>query len=229
MDPSILLKIFAYVVLVFAFSIHECAHAWVAWRLGDPTARMLGRITLNRIKHMDPWGSVAMPMIAMLMGGLPLIGWAKPTPVTSRNFKNFKRDDILVTLAGPASNLLVAAACLLLLLLLKHSSQEGAASVFIVLMGGLSPEQSTSALFPFAVLLYMGILVNLAMLIFNLIPIPPLDGSRVLLHFLPYNAARHYEKIGYFGFILIFIIGGYIIGALLPPALGLFRSVLAAM
>src|ERR1700729_313209 len=119
---------FQIVVLILAFSVHECAHAWTAWRLGDPTAKMLGRVTLNPVKHLDPFGSVLFPLISLVYGGF-LVGWAKPTPVTSRNFKNYKRDDILVTLAGPASNLLSATIALILLLVMKHLVPSGVVSI----------------------------------------------------------------------------------------------------
>src|ERR1700735_94360 len=95
---------FEIVVLILAFSVHECAHAWTAMRLGDPTAMMLGRVTLNPLKPLDPVGSVLFPLISLVYGGF-LIGWAKPTPVTGRNFKNYRREAILVHLAGHASNL----------------------------------------------------------------------------------------------------------------------------
>ena len=107
MNLHAVLIIFQIVVLLFAISLHEAAHGWMAWRLGDPTARMLGRVTLNPIKHIDPFGTILIPLLCVY-AGFPLIGWAKPTPVTTRNFKHIKRDDILTTLAGPASNLLTA-------------------------------------------------------------------------------------------------------------------------
>src|SRR5882762_1731011 len=128
MNQEVVLIIFQVVVLVLAFSVHECAHAWTAWRLGDPTARMLGRVTLNPIKHLDPLGSILFPLISLVYGGF-LIGWAKPTPVTGRNFKNYRRDDILVTLAGPASNLLSATIALILLIVIKHILPGGDASI----------------------------------------------------------------------------------------------------
>ena len=124
MNQDVVLVIFQVVVLFLAFSVHECAHAWTAWRLGDPTAKMLGRVTLNPIKHLDIFGYVIFPLISLVYGGM-LIGWAKPTPVTGRNFKNYKRDDILVTLAGPASNLLSATVALILLIILKHAIAGG--------------------------------------------------------------------------------------------------------
>src|ERR1700690_375169 len=127
MSQRVVLIAFQIVVLILAFSVHECAHAWTAWRLGDPTARMLGRVTLNPLKHLDPVGSVLFPLISLVYGGF-LVGWAKPTPVTGRNFKNYRRDDILVTLAGPASNLLSATIALIFLLFLKNFLPNGGGS-----------------------------------------------------------------------------------------------------
>src|ERR1700759_5813501 len=130
MDPQFAVKIFEFIVLLFALSFHEAAHGWTASRLGDPTARMLGRVTLNPAKHIDPFGTILLPLITLFTplfgGGGLLFGWAKPTPVTGRNFKNYKRDDILVTLAGPASNLLLATGALVLLLIIKHAVPGGA-------------------------------------------------------------------------------------------------------
>src|SRR5260370_18953174 len=119
MPLNVVVIFFEIVVLILAFSVHECAHAWTAWRLGDPTARMLGRVTLNPIKHLDPIGSIVFPLISLVYGGF-LIGWAKPTPVTVRNFKNYRRDDILLTLPGPARNLLSATIALILPIVIKH-------------------------------------------------------------------------------------------------------------
>src|ERR1700748_3465184 len=111
-QQEILLKIFEFAILVFSLSLHEASHAWMASRLGDPTARMLGRVTLNPIKHIDLVGTIMIPLVMLFLPGFGslLVGWAKPTPVTTRNFKNIRRDDILTTLAGPASNVLAAIA-----------------------------------------------------------------------------------------------------------------------
>src|SRR5258705_1659961 len=128
MPLNVVVIVVEIVVLILAFSGHECAHAWTAWRLGDPTARMLGRVTLNPVKHLDPLGSIVFPLISLVYGGF-LIGWAKPTPVTGRNFKNYRRDDILVTLAGPASNLLSATIALILLIVIKHILPPGDTSI----------------------------------------------------------------------------------------------------
>jgi Zn-dependent protease len=214
MNQQVVLVIFQVVVLILAFSVHECAHAWAAWRLGDPTAKMLGRLTLNPIKHLDPFGSVIFPLIGLFYGGM-LFGWAKPTPVTARNFKNYKRDDILVALAGPASNLISATVALILLVVLKHAIGGGDVAVqTAMLLARRVPGVSTEnlpQLFPIALFPYYVILLNLLLFVFNLIPVPPLDGSHILRHFLPYNALRIYDRIGMFGMIFIMLIGGGLI------------------
>ena len=214
MNQQVVLVIFQVVVLILAFSVHECAHAWAAWRLGDPTAKMLGRLTLNPIKHLDPFGSVIFPLIGLFYGGM-LFGWAKPTPVTARNFKNYKRDDILVALAGPASNLISATVALILLVVLKHAIGGGDVAVqTAMLLARRVPGVSTEnlpQLFPIALFLYYVILLNLLLFVFNLIPVPPLDGSHILRHFLPYNALQVYDRIGMFGMIFIMLIGGGLI------------------
>ena len=202
------------VVLMLAFCIHECAHAWTAWRLGDPTAKMLGRITLNPVKHLDPFGSVIFPLIGLFYGGM-LFGWAKPTPVTPRNFQNYRRDDILVSLAGPASNLAMATIALILLIVLKHVVVGGTVAVATAValsqhIPGISTENLPS-LFPIALFLYYVILLNLLLFVFNLIPVPPLDGSHILRHFLPYGVLQVYDRIGTFGMIIIMLLGGGII------------------
>jgi Zn-dependent protease len=233
MNQEVVLVLFQVVVLVLAFSVHECAHAWVAWKLGDPTGKMLGRVTLNPLKHLDPLGSVFVPLVALLYLHTPLIGWAKPTPVTTRNFKNYKRDDILVTLAGPASNLAMATAALVLLIILKHVIAGGLAAVATAValasnVRGISTA-NLPALFPVALFLYFVILINLLLFIFNLIPIPPLDGSHILRHFLPYKAVQLYDRMGMIGLIVLFLIGGSFIFTILAPLLGTFNHLLFAL
>src|SRR5271154_421770 len=221
---------FEIVVLILAFSVHECAHAWTAMRLGDPTAMMLGRVPLNPIKHLDPVGSVLFPLISLVYGGF-LIGWAKPTPVTGRNFKNYKRDDILVTLAGPASNLLSATVALILLVLIKHLVPGGVIAIGTAMalashIPGIATD-NLPALFPIALFLYFVILINLLLFVFNLIPIPPLDGSHILRHFLPYKALQVYDRIGMFGMIILMLVGGsFIFSVFFSPLLNTFNRVL---
>jgi Zn-dependent protease len=230
MNQEVVLIIFQVVVLILAFSVHECAHAWTASRLGDPTARMLGRVTLNPLKHLDPLGSVIMPLLALFYHW-PLIGWAKPTPVTGRNFKNYRRDDILVTLAGPASNLLSATIALILLLVIKHLVPGGILAIATaVALASHIPGVATEnlpTLFPLALFLYFVILINLLLFVFNLIPIPPLDGSHVVRHFLPYKALQLYDRIGMFGLFLLFLVGGsFIFGIFFRPLLETFNHIL---
>jgi Zn-dependent protease len=233
MNQNVVLILFQIVALVLAFCVHECAHAWTAWRLGDPTAKMLGRVTLNPAKHLDPLGSVIFPLIGMVYGGY-LIGWAKPTPVTPRNFKNYTRDDIMVTLAGPASNLLLATGALILLLVIKHVVPGGAVAVFTAMAlamryPGVSTE-NLPALFPIALLLYFIVMINLLLFVFNLIPFPPLDGSRILRHFLPYNALAVYDRMGIFAlWIFMIVAGGFIFRTFLRPLQSTFDGILAAL
>ena len=229
MPLNVVVIFFEIVVLILAFSIHECAHAWTAMRLGDPTAMMLGRVTLNPLKHLDPLGSILFPLISLVYGGY-LIGWAKPTPVTSRNFKHYRRDDILVTLAGPASNLLSATIALILLIVIKHILPAGDVSIATaVAIAQHAPGVVTEglpALFPIALFLYLVIFINLLLFVFNLIPLPPLDGSHILRHFLPYKVAQLYDRMGMFALLLLFLLGGRFISALFYPIYGIFNHLL---
>jgi len=230
MPLNVVVIFFEIVVLILAFSVHECAHAWTAMRLGDPTAMMLGRVTLNPLKHLDPFGSVLMPLLALVYHW-PLIGWAKPTPVTARNFKNYRRDDILVTLAGPASNLLSATVALILLILMKHLVPGGVIAIGTAMalashIPGIATD-NLPTLFPIALFLYFVILINLLLFVFNLIPIPPLDGSHVLRHFLPYRALQVYDRVGMFGMIILFLVGGsFIFSVFFTPLLNTFNHIL---
>jgi Zn-dependent protease len=231
MDQSrIVLAIFEFAVLLFSLSLHEAAHAWMANRLGDPTARMLGRVTLNPIKHIDLFGTIIFPAIMLFINPGFLFGWAKPTPVTPRNFKNLTRDDILTTVAGPASNILAALFATLVLLIISKTSTTGAAIVhFVAASGSLSIlTASGSILIPLVGLFYIAIILNLILAAFNLLPLPPLDGSHVIRHFLPYKALRVYDSLGIISLFVIFIWGGPVIGYLISPALTFLRGVLLA-
>ena len=231
MNQEVVLILFRFTALIFAFSVHEAAHAWMASRLGDQTARMLGRVTLNPIKHIDPLGSVLFPLIGAFYGGF-MVGWAKPTPVTPRNFKNYKRDDILVTVAGPLSNVGFAIVCVLLLALIKHAVPGGwqaiiSASSFAMKDPGVAI--GAGILFPLCLLLYVSILINLLLFVFNLIPIPPLDGSRVFMHFLPARLQSMYSRLGMFSLLILWFVSGRFIAVFYYPLLGVFNGALNAL
>ena len=193
-----------------------------------PPPTCWGRVTLNPAKHIDPWGTLVMPALALVYH-LPLLGWAKPCPVTTRNFRKMRRDDILTTAAGPASNLAMALVALVLLVILKHVPGAGANAVFAAM--DIATRVSTDTadlprLFPLALLLYYGILTNCLLFVFNLIPIPPLDGSRILRYFLPYNVERLYNNIGNYGILIVFLFAGRLIGPIYRPLLNAFDSIL---
>jgi len=214
--------LFQVIAFLFAISFHESAHAWMANRCGDPTARMLGRISLNPLKHIDPFGTVILPLIAMLTH-LPVIGWAKPTPVDPRNFKNHVLDDILTSVAGPVSNFIVATAATILLAGIAVTSTSGR----MIVQGAVSGYAvGNSVLVPVSLLLYAFLQINVLLAIFNLIPIPPLDGSHVLRHFLPENVRRVYDTVGVFGLMALVFFGGNFLMALIRPVLLFYISVL---
>ena len=222
--------VFELIVFLFAISFHESAHAWMANRCGDPTARMLGRISLNPIKHIDPVGTVVLPLFAMLTG-IPVLGWAKPTPVDPRNFRNQVRDDILTAVVGPISNFVVAGGALVVLLLIALTSHVGSAIVNIIPYVypnhlEVLATQTNSLLMPTSLLLYDLMVINIVLAVFNLIPVPPLDGSHVLRHFLPAPMLRAYDTVGWLGLIALVYFGGGLLGRLIYPVLGLFQSVL---
>ncbi len=197
------------VPLLIAVTVHEVAHGYAAYLLGDPTAKAAGRLTLNPLKHLDLLGVLAFLLTRM-------IGWAKPVPVDARYFKNPARGMILVSVAGPAMNFLLAAVF----------------SVLFRLVGGLAVaarEGSVWAMLwePLAYMCLAGVTVNLAIGLFNLLPIPPLDGSRILAGFLPPRAAYaylRYERYGFFLVILLAVTG--ILGQLLVPAILFLRGLL---
>jgi len=175
-------------VLIFSVVVHEVAHAWQARREGDHTAERLGRITLNPIPHLDPIGSVILPAILAFTGGV-IFGWAKPVPVNPLNYRNYVAGDIRVSLAGIVSNLgLAALATLLAGVVVKLSVLGGP-------LGGVGGLLLTA--------LDYAILINLVLAFFNLIPIPPLDGSHVVAHLLPQEAAVRYRQLGRYGLLII--------------------------
>jgi Zn-dependent protease len=228
------IAVFEFVLLIFSLSVHECSHAWMASRLGDQTARMQGRVTLNPISHIDVVGTLIMPAIIIfgpligfsLFSGV-LIGWAKPTPVISRNFAKIRRDENLVTLAGPAANLLLAVIATVILLVVIHAAPGGRQIVTFTAQGMLLPGVNSS-IQAIVLLGIAGVQINLALLFFNLLPIPPLDGSQLLRNILPYNAVQTYDRIPmWVSWILMILVGGYIMRLLLAPAFAIVGLVLS--
>jgi Zn-dependent protease len=178
----------AFAVLLFSLTVHEMAHAWTADTLGDPTARLLGRVSLNPIVHADLFGTVIFPLVAMVSGA-PLLGWAKPVPVNGRQLRHPRRDFMLVAAAGPASNLVLAVIAALLLALLPVSPQT---------LG----EPTVSV--PLAAILSQVMRLNVLLAVFNMVPIPPLDGGNVLAGLLPPSLAISFNRIRPYGFILLY-------------------------
>jgi len=177
----------AIIPLIFAITLHEAAHGWMASRFGDKTASIMGRITLNPAKHIDLFGTIIVPLVMLSLGGF-IFGWAKPVPIAWQNLRNPRRDMALVAIAGPGANLLMAIfwgaiAKLSHLIFIHPNTHEILRSIALFI-------HSTSR---------FGIMINCVLLVINLIPIPPLDGSRVVTSFLPINAARKYNRLEHYG------------------------------
>jgi Zn-dependent protease len=216
---------FQLVAFLFAISIHESSHAWMAARCGDPTARMLGRVSLNPLRHIDPIGTVVLPLMAAITH-VPMIGWAKPTPVDPRNLRNRVVDEILVSIAGPGSNFLVVVATLQVMFLIARTSDAGHA----VINGlGYGMIVDGGVITPIAIMLFYLMLVNIWLGIFNLIPIPPLDGSKVVRHFMPEPIRDAYDRFGFIALFALVFFGGNFLSSLIRPFVGGLKMILTRM
>jgi Zn-dependent protease len=177
-----------FIVLLFSLTVHEMAHAWTADQRGDPTARLLGRVSLNPLVHADPIGTFLFPLIAMISGA-PLLGWAKPVPVNTRYLHHPRRDFVMVAAVGPTSNLVMALGAALVLMVLPVSQYAvGEANVSV----------------PLANILSQAMRLNVLLAVFNMLPIPPLDGGNVLAGLLPPSAAAVFNQIRPYGFLLLY-------------------------
>lgn len=197
MDFDLQRVLTALPVLLLSLTAHEFAHAWMAMRQGDDTAYMLGRVTLDPRAHLDPIGSLLFPIVG-IGTGMPLLGWAKPVPTNPRKYRNFKRGDILVSLAGVMANAVLALLFALLVFL------------FVLVVRGMeAPPQFMRTLFE---MLLMGVFANVGLIFFNLLPIPPLDGSHVFYYLLPPNLGASYRQLQPYGMLILWglvLFGGF--------------------
>jgi Zn-dependent protease len=200
--PSILI---GFATLIVSLTIHEAAHAWTADRLGDPTARMLGRVSFNPLVHIDPVGTILMPLLASF-SPIPLLGWAKPVPVNISMLRHHRRDFMLVAAAGPVSNLLQA----------------------VVLAAVYRLFFDTTAVDLLPAILKNAVTINLFLAFFNLIPIPPLDGGNVLAGLVPEGAAQVLDQVRQFGFIALYalMLSGVLYELIMPPTAFFYRLLL---
>ena len=199
---NIITLIISLFVLLFAITIHEASHGWAAYKLGDYTAFSMGRITLNPIAHIDPIGTIILPLVLVIIGAPPF-GWAKPVPVNPLNLRNPRRDNLWISAAGPASNLTVAAFSLLAIVLLKLISPGVVVFLRSFLSGRGEFPRGFYPLEGLALILFYGVLINTYLAVFNLIPVPPLDGSGVLMGLLSQEASQKYERLRPYGFLIV--------------------------
>ena len=199
--------------LMLAISVHEMAHGYMAFRRGDYTAKMLGRVTLNPIKHIDPVGTVFVPLMLALSGTGILFGWAKPVPVNSFNFKSPRRDNAIVSLAGPASNFLLA---IILALVFR----------ILLWVPGYNTIMASPVFKPLAFMLIFGIRISVVLGVFNLFPVHPLDGSHILQGLLPPHQAQVYSRHERYGFLILIVL---LVSGLLWRIIGPFYSVIMGL
>ncbi len=174
--------------MLFAITLHEVGHGWAAKQLGDPTAEQMGRLTLNPFKHIDPMGTVVVPLVAFFLSGF-IFGWAKPVPVNWGKLRNRKRDIALVALAGPGANLAMIVIWLLLAKMFMSGAEQN--NIFAMVVVWMA---------------WAGIIINSLLMILNLFPIPPLDGSRVVYSLLPDKVAYQYLRLEPFGLIILVVL-----------------------
>ncbi|MGB5298125.1 MAG: site-2 protease family protein [Thiogranum sp.] len=213
LQVSTVQQIAAWVMpVLLAITVHETAHGWVARRFGDKTAQMLGRLTLNPIKHIDPVGTILVPAVMLLLPGGFVFGWAKPVPVDWRNFKHPKQDMAWVAVAGPASNLLMALAWALAARVALGMSTDNWIALPLLFMG------------------VAGIFINTILMVLNLLPLPPLDGGRVVTGLLPAPYAYQFARIEPYGFfILVALLVTGVLGIVMWPVVQLFLQLMASV
>jgi Zn-dependent protease len=190
---------------------------------------MMGRISINPAKHFDWFGMVIWPILFIFRSPL-VLGWGKPVPMTARNFRNPSRDEMVATLAGPGVQLLAAIVALIILIILRYVQRDSTLSLLIasqLTMRNLAvPMNNLPAMFPLYLFLYFCILVNLLLFVFNLIPLPFLDGGKILMHYLPFNAGQAFQRMGFYLMFAFFFLGYGVIMLFFSPLMALFNRLL---
>ncbi len=210
MDLTVVQKIVIFALpVIFAITVHEAAHGYAAKHFGDMTAFNAGRITLNPLKHIDPFGTIILPALTIMLGGI-LFGWAKPVPVDFRRLRNPKKDMLWVAAAGPASNLVMA--------------------VFWALVMKFSVHMPEAFALPMALMGKAGVTINIVLMVLNLLPLPPLDGGRIAVSLLPMNLARPFAQLERYGFIiLIILLFSGVLGRILDPLINLVYALISTI
>lgn len=210
MDLTVIQKIVIYALpVIFAITVHEAAHGYAAKHFGDMTAFNAGRITLNPLKHIDPFGTILLPALTIMLGGI-LFGWAKPVPVDFRRLRNPKKDMLWVAAAGPASNFAMA--------------------IFWVLLMKFSVNVPEAFVLPMTLMAKAGVSINIVLMVLNLLPLPPLDGGRIAVSLLPMRLARPFAQIERYGFIiLIVLLFSGVLSRILDPLINLVYALIAAI
>jgi len=210
MDLTVIQKIAIYALpVIFAITVHEAAHGYAAKHFGDMTAFNAGRITLNPLKHIDLFGTIILPALTVMLGGI-LFGWAKPVPVDFRRLHNPKKDMLWVAAAGPASNFVMA--------------------IFWALMMKFSVNAPEAFVLPMALMAKAGVTINIVLMVLNLLPLPPLDGGRIAVSLLPIKLARPFAQIERYGFIiLIILLFSGVLGKILEPLINLVYALISTI
>jgi Zn-dependent protease len=210
MDLTVIQKIVIYALpVIFAITVHEAAHGYAAKHFGDMTAFNAGRITLNPLKHIDMFGTIILPALTVMLGGI-LFGWAKPVPVDFRRLRNPKKDMLWVAAAGPASNFVMA--------------------VFWALVMKFSVNAPEAFVLPMALMAKAGVTINIVLMVLNLLPLPPLDGGRIAVSLLPIKLARPFAQIERYGFIiLIILLFSGVLGKILEPLINLVYALISTI
>jgi len=210
MDLTVIQKIAIYALpVIFAITVHEAAHGYAAKHFGDMTAFNAGRITLNPLKHIDLLGTIILPALTVMLGGI-LFGWAKPVPVDFRRLRHPKKDMLWVAAAGPASNFVMA--------------------IFWALVMKFSVNAPEAFVLPMALMAKAGVTINIVLMVLNLLPLPPLDGGRIAVSLLPMNLARPFAQIERYGFIiLIILLFSGVLGRILEPLINLVYALISTI